>query len=138
MSALSRLLLAGLALALAATARADGTFITHPAGPDALSRDEVKNILLGTRAKWDSGTLVKLAVLSGGPTHESLIQEFTARSADQFDKYWKKQVFTGKGSAPEAMKSDAEMIAYVSATAGAFGYVSAVPTGAAVKPIAIK
>lgn len=120
------------------TAFADGVLITHPSGPDAISKDDAKGFLLGTKTKWESGTNVKLAVLTGGSTHEAIIQEYTARSADQFDKYWKKQVFTGKGVAPEAMKSDTEMLAFVSGTAGAFGYVSTVPAGAAVKIVTVK
>lgn len=56
--------------------------------------------------------------------HDAVIQAHTQRSADQFDKYWKKLVFTGKGSAPATAKSDAEVLAYVAAHPGAVGYVT--------------
>ena len=116
----------------------DGAFITNPSGPDSITRDQVKGILLGTITKWDAGGIVKLAVLTEGPVHEGIIQEFTARSADQFEKYWKKQVFTGKGSAPESMGSDPDMIAYVAKTPGSFGYVSTTTPGSGVKVLQIK
>jgi ABC-type phosphate transport system substrate-binding protein len=128
--------------AFAATAllarAASATFITHPDGPGTVSRADVKNILLGNKTKWDSGTLLKLAVLTEGAAHESVIQEFTARSADQFEKYWKKQVFTGKGDAPSAFKSDADMIAFVAKTPGSFGYVSAAAAPAGVKAVKVE
>jgi len=111
----------GSALAVAA----DFTLIAHPSVPDALSHDDVKNILLGNKTKWDDGRVIKLAVLSEGAANEAVVQSFTTRSADQFDKYWKKQVFTGKGVAPDAFKTDAEMIAFVAKTPGSFGYISA-------------
>lgn len=115
---------------------ADGVFITHPSGPDSVSRDEIKSILLGNKTKWDNGTVIHLAVLTDGPIQDRVAQEYAARSADQFEKYWKKQVFTGKGAAPESLKSDADMIAYVAKTPGAFGYAGS--AGAGVKVLTIK
>ena len=118
------LLFACTVLAVAARA-ADFQLITHPGTPAAtLSKEDAKNILLGTKGKWDNGTVIKLAILSGGPAHDKVINDLTARTADQFDKYWKKQVFTGKGIMPEILADDAAMVAYVAKTPGAFGYVS--------------
>lgn len=126
----SSVLLSAVCLAAATVAAAaDCVFVAHPSTASAtLKKDDVKNILLGNKTKWDGGGLLKLAVLSEGATHDAVVQEYTAKSADQFDKYWKKQVFTGKGVAPDAFKTDAELLAYVAKTPGAFGYVS---TGAA-------
>jgi ABC-type phosphate transport system substrate-binding protein len=110
----------------------DAVFIAHPdVSTSSFSKEEVKNILLGNKTKWDGGGIIKLAVLSEGPTCDSVILTYTSRSADQFDKYWKKMLFTGKGMAPDAFKTDAEMIAFVAKTPGAFGYIAegASPTG---------
>lgn len=52
-----------------------------------------------------------------------MIQQFAARTPDQFEKFWKKQVFSGKGAMPEVFKTEAELVVYVSRTPGAFGYV---------------
>ncbi len=138
MKRFSTLLLLASAL-VAGTARgADFKFIVHPdVTVSALSKDDAKNILLGNKGRWGNGTAIKLAVLAGGPAHEAVITEITARSPDQFDKYWKKQVFTGKGVMPESMPDEAAMIAYVAKTPGAFGYVSAAARtdGAKVVPV---
>ena len=128
------LLLAGATLASAA----DAVFVTNPSGPDSLSKEEIKNILLGNKTRWDAGGLVKLAVLTQGPTHDAVVQEFTARSADQFEKYWKKQVFTGKGSAPDAFKTEADLLAFVAKTPGAFGYVAGGTPPEGVKTVAVR
>lgn len=131
--------LAAVASMLAAISlHAEAVFIAHPdTAAASLSKDQLKSILLGTQTKWDGGGVIKLAVLAEGPTHESVISTFTGRTADQFDKYWKKQVFTGKGIMPDQFKTDADIVAFVARTPGAFGYAdSAAATG--VKVIAVQ
>jgi ABC-type phosphate transport system substrate-binding protein len=116
----------------------DAAFVAHPGVADsAVSAADLKNILLGTKANWSSGPL-RLVVLSEGPVHAKVIQQYTQRSPDQFEKYWKKQVFTGKGTMPASAKNDAEVLAFVSSTPGAFGYVAATSVTDKVKLLEVK
>lgn len=126
--------------ALATVTRAqEFVLVAHPSTAEsAVSGDDVKNILLGNKTKWDSGSLIKLVVLGQGAVHEKIVQGFTQRNADQFDKYWKKQVFTGKGTMPAPAKSDADVIAFVTANPGAFGYVAKENASDKVKVLAVK
>lgn len=131
-----------LVLAVAASvglARAqDAAFVAHPEVRDsAVSAADIKNILLGTKTKWSSGPL-RLIVQTDGPVHAKVIQEYTQRSPDQFDKYWKKQVFTGKGTMPATGKTDDEVIAFVASTPGAFGYVAVTSVSDQVKRLELK
>ncbi len=112
----------------------DAALIAHPSVGDAtVSAEDVKGILLGTKTKWDGGGVIKLVVLSEGAVHDKVIKDYTQRTSDQFDKYWKKQVFTGKGIMPQVVKTDAEVLDYVAKTPGAFGYVAKENATAAVK-----
>lgn len=124
---------------LGAVARAqDAVFVVNPQGADAaLSADALKSVLLGNKTKWDGGGLVKLVVLTSGPLHDKVMQDHVQRSADQFDKYWKKLVFTGKGVLPEQAADEAAVIAYVAKTPGSLGYVSASAVTPAVKIIPV-
>lgn len=116
----------------------DVAFIVHPSVKESeLSAAEVKNILLGTKTNWSSGPL-KLAVHAGGALHDLVIQRFTHRSSDQFEKYWKKQVFAGKGTMPTIAATDADMVAFVAGNPGAFGYVDASSVTTAVKRLEAK
>lgn len=135
-----RPLLLGFLLAFAASApAADAVFVTNPStAADSLTKEDIKNILLGNKTKWDTGGIIRLTVLTTGTAHESVIQEYTARSADQFDKYWKKQVFTGKGSAPNSFKTDAELVAFVAKTPGAFGYIASGTAPDGVKVVSVQ
>ena len=127
-------------LSLAGVLRADdAVFIVNPAGADAsISSDDAKAILLGNKTKWDGGGLIKLAVLTQGDAHEKIMHDYVQRSADQFDKYWKKMVFSGKGMMPMQAASDADLVAYVAKTPGAIGYVSAASVTGAVKVLPVK
>lgn len=119
--------LLALLFGLAPVAQAqDVAFIVNPQGADAsITADELKSVLLGNKTKWNGGGLIKLAVLSSGAAHDTVMQTYAQRSADQFDKYWKKIVFTGKGVMPEQAADEAAMVSYVAKTPGSFGYVSA-------------
>jgi ABC-type phosphate transport system substrate-binding protein len=118
---------------------ADVAYIVNPQSTEtSLSADDVKSVLLGNKIKWDGGGVIKLAVLTSGPVHEQVMQERVQRSADQFDKYWKKLVFTGKGVLPQQAADDAAVIDYVAKTPGALGYVAAASVTAQVKVLLIK
>lgn len=125
----------GLAL-LSPVLAEDFQLIANPeCGVAAVSKDEAKSILLGAETKLSSGIVIKLAVLLGGPAHERVISELTARTPDQFDKHWKKLVFTGKGVMPETVGDEAAMVTYVAKTRGAIGYVSSSAKLDGVKPL---
>jgi ABC-type phosphate transport system substrate-binding protein len=116
----------------------EAVFIVHPSvSESALTREELKSILLGNKTKWDSGNL-KLVVLTEGALHEKVIHDFTQRTADQFDKYWKKLLFTGKGSMPAQAKDDAGVIDYVAKNPGALGYVDRASVANGVKALVMK
>lgn len=117
----------------------DVSFIAHPSTADAaLDAEAIKSILIGNKTKWESGTALKLGVLKEGPVHEKVVRDYTQRSADQFDKFWKKLVFTGKGMAPATFSDDAEAVAWVAKTPGALAYVAPASVTPAVKVVATK
>lgn len=126
------------ALSFSAAHAQEAVFIVHPSVTEtSLTADDVKNVLLGNKTKWGSGNL-KLVVLTEGAVHQKIIQTYTQRSTDQFDKYWKKQVFSGKGIAPTTAKTDAEVVEYVSKNPGAFGYVGLESPRLGTKEVTVK
>jgi ABC-type phosphate transport system substrate-binding protein len=90
----------------------------------SVSKGEISQYFLGKALNWKGGGRVNLAVLSGGADHETFCKDYVGKTAQQFDAYWKKLVFTGQGTPPEKFADDAEMVRYVSETKGAIGYVS--------------
>jgi ABC-type phosphate transport system substrate-binding protein len=90
----------------------------------SLAADNVKEIFLGKKTTWDNGDKIVFVVQDRTDACDAFLKAYVKKSASQYDNYWKKQVFTGKGKAPQSFSSDKELVDYVSNTPGAVGYVS--------------
>jgi ABC-type phosphate transport system substrate-binding protein len=91
---------------------------------DSLSKDEIKKIYLGKKTAWDNGQKINFVTLKAKEVHDLFLKEIINKTATQFKTYWKKMVFTGKGTIPKDFDTEANLIAYVAATEGAIGYIS--------------
>jgi TonB family protein len=69
--------------------------------------------------------------------HAAFLQKYLGRSEDDLQTYYRTLVFTGKGSMPKELGSDAEVVAYVARTRGAIGYVSSTASAEGVKTLAV-
>jgi ABC-type phosphate transport system substrate-binding protein len=63
-----------------------------------------------------------VVVLKDGPSHDHLLMLLN-KSWSQFLTGWKRLVFTGKGTMPEMVESEDAMVAMVSKTPGAIGFI---------------
>ena len=102
----------------------------------AISQNEVRDGFLGD-ANSLAGSRVVPVVLQKGPVYDSFLQ-LVGKSESLFEATWHKQVFTGKGAMPHTCGSEDALIAFVVATPGAVGYVSAGKSPAGVKVQKIK
>ena len=102
-----------------------------------LSKKDICNIYLGEKTTWNDSSKITFVVLTGD-THDTFLKSFVNKTEAQFNTFWKKQVFTGKGSPPKELNSDQAMVEFVAQTRGAIGYVSADADVSKVKPITIK
>jgi TonB family protein len=92
---------------------------------DTISAAELKLIYLEQKNSLDDGTRVEPVIQKDGRAHKSFLHEYLGKSDDDLQTYYRTLVFTGKGSMPKELGSDADVVAYVSRTRGAIGYVSA-------------
>ncbi len=104
---------------------------------DSVTKDQVKKIFLGDMTKWSEGTSIKFVIMNKSDVHKEFVKQYTRKSTSQFQRYWKHQVFTGKGSIPKSFNTESELIDYVAKTEGAIGYVSSKPTNDSIKVIII-
>jgi ABC-type phosphate transport system substrate-binding protein len=128
------LCLAGAVLAATATwgraapegeASGDVVVVANRGWPVAtVTRTDLENIFLGRKTQMGDKR-VTFAVLKGGAAHERFLRDCVGKTEAQFKNYWKQMVFTGKGSAPMAFDTEAELLRYIAATDGAIGYVGA-------------
>lgn len=89
-----------------------------------LNKKDVKYLFLGKITTWKDGTKVVFAIQTDKELHKQFLKNYIGKSPSQFSDYWKRLIFTGKGSSPLTHDSDQEMIKFVGETKGAIGYVS--------------
>jgi hypothetical protein len=124
----------------AQTARAgDIKVIANPGfSASAISAGDLKGVFLVTKTSLGDSSHVEPVLVKDGPTHEAFLKEYVGKSNSALETYYRSLVFTGKGSMPKVMASEAEVVAYVARTKGAIGYVSSGANTAGVKTLEVK
>jgi ABC-type phosphate transport system substrate-binding protein len=89
-----------------------------------LTKDDIQAIYTGRKTRWNSGGTIVPVLLEEDSIHSSFLSAYIQKTPAQFDTWWKKLVFTGKASPLRSMKTEREVVAFVSRTEGAIGYVS--------------
>lgn len=119
---------------------ADGVVIVANKNVPAasLAADDIKQIFLGHKTTWDNGDKIMFVVQDRTDACDAFLKSYIQKSASQYDNYWKKQVFTGKGKAPQSFSSDKEVVEYVANTPGAVGYISSSASAGNIKSISVK
>src|ERR1700691_6360445 len=101
---------------------------------DAISAADLKRVFLEEKMALADGSHVEPVIERSGRVHAAFL-EYLGMSEDDLQTYYRTLVFTGKGSMPKELGSDAEVVAYVARTRGAIGYVSSRATVGGVKEL---
>ena len=105
---------------------------------DSVSADELKSVFLEETSSLRDGSHVEPVLAKGGAAHEAFVKDYLGKSDAALQTYYRSLVFTGKGSMPKMVGSDAEVVAYVAKTKGAIGYVSAESSVEGAKVLQVK
>jgi len=99
-----------------------------------ISKTDLNAIFLKKMVKWSDGTPAVPANQSKtSAVRDSFTTVVHGKSVAAIDSYWQQQIFSGRDVPPVEKASDAEVVAFVKANAGAVGYVSAGAAAAGVK-----
>jgi ABC-type phosphate transport system substrate-binding protein len=126
-------------LTLAATAFAGDVkiIVNSSVTAESISARELKSIFLATSTSLD-GSHVEPVLEKGGAAHEAFVKEYLGKTDSALQNYYRSLVFTGKGSMPKVLTGDADVIAYVTKTKGAIGYISSRASTTGVKTLDVK
>lgn len=128
-----------LGFTLSAGAASDIVVIAHKDVKDeSLSKDDVQDIYLGKKTKWEDNSEIKPVQYKSGTLHEDFLKDYVNRSRRLYQNHWNKMVFTGQGFPPKSFETYKELIEYIADTPGAVGYVKKGTETDAVKVIEIK
>lgn len=92
---------------------------------DTLSPNDIEQIFLGRKTRWSDDQDIRFVVLKGGDVHERFVKSYLSKTPSQFQAFWKMKIFTGQGKAPLSFDKPEDILAYVSSTPGAIGYIPA-------------
>ncbi len=104
---------------------------------DTISGGELKSVFLEEKNTLSDGTHVEPVLKKSGPVHEEFLRQYLRRTDEDLRTHYRALVFTGRGSMPKELGSDAEVVAYVAGRRGAIGYVSAGTITEGVKTLVI-
>jgi len=117
---------------------ADVKVIANPSvAASTVSAGDVKDVFLLDKDSL-GGSHVEPVLAKGGPIHEAFLKEYLGKNDAALQAFYRSLVFTGKGSMPKALASDADVVAYVAKTKGAVGYVSAGASTDGVKTLQVR
>jgi ABC-type phosphate transport system substrate-binding protein len=103
---------------------AEVAVVVHPSNAVSLNTEAIAQIYLGrTKSFPDGKPALPLAQAESSQATEQFNQKVLNKSGSQIKAYWSKLVFTGKGTPPKEVGSDAEMLELVSQNPSVIGYV---------------
>ncbi|WP_333607303.1 phosphate ABC transporter substrate-binding protein [Arsukibacterium sp.] len=109
---------------------ADIVVIVNPAFTGSVTTDELARLYTGR-----SSSLTAVNLAESQAIRAEFDQKGVGRSSAQLKAYWSKLVFTGKGSPPKELTSEAEMLTLIASDPQAIGYVSSANVNDSVKVI---
>jgi hypothetical protein len=105
---------------------------------DSISADELKSVFLEESDSLRDGSHVEPVLIKSGAANQAFAGQYLGKTDSALQTYYRSLVFTGKGSMPKMLGSDAEVVAYVAKTKGAIGYVSDNTSADGVKTLAVR
>lgn len=103
---------------------ADVSVIVNLNNGSTVNAGELAKIYLGKQKKFSDGASVLAVNLKEGVgVRDDFDSTIVGKSSSQLKSYWSKLVFTGKGTPPKEVSSDAEMIQLISSNPNLIGYV---------------
>jgi TonB family protein len=104
---------------------------------DAISAAEIRSVFLEESIRFAGKSVEPVLQKSGAAVQETFLKTYLGKNDDELARYYRTLVFTGRGSMPKTFGSDAEVVAYVSKTRGAIGYVNVGSSAEGVQTLAV-
>ena len=136
-----RHLVAGAALALAASANASAELvvIVSARGPaQALNSDQIAAIFLGQSGRFPDGAeAVALDQRIGSQERNQFYQQVAGKTPALLKAHWSKMVFTGRGQPPREAADSASVRRMVADNPSMIGYIDRSALDASVRPVLV-
>jgi ABC-type phosphate transport system substrate-binding protein len=103
---------------------AETAVIVNKTNATTLTQKEVSKIFLGKKKSYNDGSqVIPVALEDGNPVRAKFNSSITNKNESQLKAYWSKLVFTGKGTPPKKISTEADVVKLVAANPATIGYV---------------
>ncbi|NVK24624.1 MAG: phosphate ABC transporter substrate-binding protein [Gammaproteobacteria bacterium] len=119
------LLFLGLLISFSATSGI--SIIVHPSNPWTIDNNDISTIskvFLGKSKSFDDSLIaIPINLSEENPNRIAFEKSVLNKSANQMKAYWSKLVFTGKGTPPQEINDETELVKLVSKNPNLIAYV---------------
>lgn len=102
------------------------------------STSDLRDVFTGASSTLKGASSVGPVLLKQGTAHEEFLTRYIGKSDSAFRATWRSLVFSGQGSMPHTVDSEAAVVEYVAHTPGAVGYISRNTPHEGVKTLAVR
>jgi hypothetical protein len=103
-----------------------------------VSKGDLKDVFTGAASSLKDGSHVTPVLQKPGAASEEFLAAYIGKADAAFRATWRSLVFSGQGTMPKTVDSDAAMVAFVGATPGTIGYISKAAAHEGVKVLPVK
>lgn len=102
----------------------------------AMTQDNVQRIFLGKAVRFGNGKIANpINQSEGNAAREEFITKALDKTDSQYRAYWSRLIFTGKGTPPKDMGSDADVKRLVADNPNMIGYIDVMSVDDSVKVV---
>ena len=102
------------------------------------STSDLRDVFTGASSTLKGASSIGPVLLKQGTVHEEFLNRYIGKSDTAFRAYWRSLVFSGQGTLPRTLDSEAAVVEYVAHTPGAVGYISRNTPHEGVKTLAVR
>ena len=114
------------------------SIVAHPDLPQTkVSSSMIRKIYLGKTTKWEDGSSIFPTTLNRGESHKLFLKKFIRKSPLQFNTFWKRSIFTGKGQPFKKCTNDNEVVEFIATHPGSIGYIDSESSHEGIKVLSV-
>lgn len=118
------------------TAWSEVAVIVNPSVAGDISESDIKRIFLGKKKSFPGGgEVIPIDQKEGSSAKVSFVTTALGKNEQQMKAYWAQRLFTGKGTPPKVVDTDAEVKKLVSENPAVIGYIDASAADGSVKVV---
>jgi ABC-type phosphate transport system substrate-binding protein len=128
-----------IAIVFCLPAQAQLIVIANPAVKSVeVSTADLRDVFTGASSTFKDGSHVTPVLLKPGPVNDGFLSLYVGKSDSAFRANWRSLLFSGQGTMPRTLDSEAAVVEYVARTPGAIGYIAKSTPHEGVKVLSVR